>query len=902
MGKRRDLYYKLALLALSLMLIMPMLSACNVLKLNGSSGGTTAITATAETEIYNNGNIAGVINNPTGGPTTFTITGSYDITLITDYHWNNGQGASAGTIGLTDTNGNVIGTWPVTVRSGVYWDAEPNTIIGPGTYTVVDSDPSTWAQNSQSSNQGITDIKGKSVTYVASANTTNSSTNNTTQSTGTKNTQPPMDVTADKASATVGQNGGELDLKNGAKLVVPAGALNANAALQINQLSNPVDFGADTTAYDITGLNQATSAVTLTFPVTKGLTSDEVNVCTYDMTSQQIGAIPYKYDAAGNTVTVTIDPNTISSDSIKPHTVLPIVASVLEPLFKLFKPNYSILERLEILFTPEQPYTAQSPQHIIATPYYEQSGGSCWAADTMMLIRSYDTAPAIQRNLGDALYACNDAGVSLADFGLDAYGFETNLASYISGQTGATVTWRGYYNIDSLQAEILKQLDLNHPLIIHLPGIGHYDLITGYKSDGAVLIIQDSNGLEPNSADQPNLGGMNFVRTFDWIRSLDTGVGNNLLVPLQILWVDKAVTTNCTLQTIECPGAGDAGTYSCPYGNIDFYAINPKVTSNNKLVYGFLQFDPSQVDGYSWYGTKKTPISTIPSNVTNFELSMPVFNSATSEVTVTEKTLIRSETTQLDVETQSVSLPEAEDNTTSPVQVNQTIPMDKIVNPALADANGNEPVSIDVTLNQGGTVLDHFELEVNVSVLPNITSVSPAPIVPGSALAIYGSNFGAKQLSNSKVLITGKTVDIVSWTSSEIDVDVPADLDTIQGVTVLGPESVIVYTGDKYQYHSTAFVVAPATTAAKAYSISCTVNCLNGDSQLAQAAGCEVYVTGSGRAGSTSTLSVSVPSGYDFSGFTGEDDLNLTTAVKQTFVMPAHNVSLVANFTALPPD
>lgn len=95
MGKRRDLYYKLALLALSLMLIMPMLSACNVLKLNGSSGGTTAITATAETEIYNNGNIAGVINNPTGGPTTFTITGSYDITLITDYHWNNGQGASA---------------------------------------------------------------------------------------------------------------------------------------------------------------------------------------------------------------------------------------------------------------------------------------------------------------------------------------------------------------------------------------------------------------------------------------------------------------------------------------------------------------------------------------------------------------------------------------------------------------------------------------------------------------------------------------------------------------------------------------------------------------------------------------------------------------------------------------
>ena len=192
---------------------------------------------------------------------------------------------------------------------------------------------------------------------------------------------------------------------------------------------------------------------------------------------------------------------------------------------------------------------------------------------------------------------------------------------------------------------------------------------------------------------------------------------------------------------------------------------------------------------------------------------------------------------------------------------------------------------------------------MNVSVLPNITSVSPAPIVPGSELAIYGSNFGAKQLSNSKVLITGKTVDIVSWTSNEIDVDVPADLDTIsQGVTFSGSETVVVYTGDKYQYISSAFVVAPATTAAKAYSTSCTINCLNGDSQLAQAAGCEVYLTGSGRAGSTVNVTVSVPSGYDFDGFTGEDDLNLTTAEKQTFVMPAHNVSLVANFTALPPD
>jgi hypothetical protein len=214
-------------------------------------------------------------------------------------------GGKGGNDRLEDSDGNEIGTWPVTVRNGVYWDVHPNTVIDPGEYTVVDSDPSTWAQNLESDNSGITDVKGYAITYQVIKNTTNPATGNTTkttQSAGTKNTQPAMDVTADKASATVGQSGGELDLKNGAKLVVPAGALTAGANLQLNQVSNPVDFGADTTAYDITGLNTATGAVTLTFPVAKGLTSDTVSVCTYNTTSQQESAIPYTYNATAGTV------------------------------------------------------------------------------------------------------------------------------------------------------------------------------------------------------------------------------------------------------------------------------------------------------------------------------------------------------------------------------------------------------------------------------------------------------------------------------------------------------------------------------------------------------------------------------------------------------------------------
>jgi uncharacterized protein YceK len=183
--KKRNFGSKLVVLALSLILIVPLLSACG----SGTSSSapsesysTVAVTATAETEIYNNGNLSGVENNPTYD-TTFDITDSYEVTLITDYHWNNGLGAKGGTIGLEDSDGNEIGTWPVTVRNGVYWDAHPNTVIDPGEYTVVDSDPATWAQNLESENSGITDIKGFAITYQVIKNTTNPATGNTTKTT-----------------------------------------------------------------------------------------------------------------------------------------------------------------------------------------------------------------------------------------------------------------------------------------------------------------------------------------------------------------------------------------------------------------------------------------------------------------------------------------------------------------------------------------------------------------------------------------------------------------------------------------------------------------------------------------------------------------------------------------------
>jgi hypothetical protein len=722
-----------------------------------------------------------------------------------------------------------------------------------------------------------------------------------------------MDVTADKASATVGQSGGELDLKNGAKLVIPAGALSASATLQLNQVSNPVDFGADTTAYDITGLNTATSAVTLNFPVAKGLAANLVSVCTYNTTSQDESAVPYTYNATAGTVAVTIDPNKISFESIKPKTSLPVVASLLGPLYKLIHPDYSIFERLRILSTPEIPYTAASGNYVMATPFYEQSGGSCWATDTLMLLRTYDTGDMIQRNFGEPLYACNEAGTSIKDFGLDAYGFETALANYISGQTGATVTWRGYYNMDNLRYEILRQLDASHPMIIHLPGIGHYDLVIGYRDQGNTLIIQDSNGVAPSAA-QPNLAGMYSVRTFDWIRSMEGGInnlggadGSLIPVPLQILWVEKEANFPGTLQSIDIPGADE--TFGCSYGFIDFYANNPKDKVVNKITRGYLQFDPSQVTGYNWFNMAHTSINTIPNTATNLEFKMPVFNAARSDAAVTEKTLIRSNTTQLDVETQDLSLPAAQDNTTARVIVNQDITLDKIVNPALADANGIEPLSIDVTLNQEGNIVDHFEMDANLSIIPNITGFTPGAITAGNTLGIYGDNFGDKKLAKSRVTINGVNAQITDWMPDEVEVKLPAGAATGQPV--------IVYTGDKYEYKSNAMNL----TAAATYKITCTFDpSLNdafqecfGDIEVTSplVAGQKGEITIIRQEGSVYYDAKNKPWVLSFNGLTGGEDISFTdvkpsispvyvSLCDKTFIMPAHDVSLVAHFTLVP--
>ncbi len=120
-----------------------------------------------EVTVFSIGNLASVTSGPTA-PSVFTTGQDWRITGISTYHWNNGLGATPGTLSLSEAGGATYGPWATTGRAGLggvpnaYWDAAPNVILPPGTYTVVDSEPSTWSQNSASAGRGFVVVKGRS--------------------------------------------------------------------------------------------------------------------------------------------------------------------------------------------------------------------------------------------------------------------------------------------------------------------------------------------------------------------------------------------------------------------------------------------------------------------------------------------------------------------------------------------------------------------------------------------------------------------------------------------------------------------------------------------------------------------------------------------------------------------
>ncbi|MEK7595733.1 MAG: hypothetical protein AAB443_04080 [Patescibacteria group bacterium] len=113
--------------------------------------------------VFTNYNSAGVGNGPTK-PTVFTLAKTRTIYLIQDYHWNSATGKTPGTIWLKAASGEVYGPWSAEGAPGqggvtnAYWTVYPKMDVPVGTYTIIDSDPASWAHNAGTSGVGMSQV------------------------------------------------------------------------------------------------------------------------------------------------------------------------------------------------------------------------------------------------------------------------------------------------------------------------------------------------------------------------------------------------------------------------------------------------------------------------------------------------------------------------------------------------------------------------------------------------------------------------------------------------------------------------------------------------------------------------------------------------------------------------
>jgi len=109
-------------------------------------------------EIFKIGSDLAVENG--GKNATIQIIQDVYATEIWTYHYNGGEGAPGGTIKMIAEDGTVYGPWQASSKNTFYWVAYPKIEIPAGKYTVIDSDPGTWSQNSESKGMGMTWMNG----------------------------------------------------------------------------------------------------------------------------------------------------------------------------------------------------------------------------------------------------------------------------------------------------------------------------------------------------------------------------------------------------------------------------------------------------------------------------------------------------------------------------------------------------------------------------------------------------------------------------------------------------------------------------------------------------------------------------------------------------------------------
>lgn len=130
----------------------------------GFGPGSTDEVFVPESTLVDVGNIGGVIPGAAIAA-TFTVDAPTLITYMRHYHY--GPETPPGQVGLTAADGTFYGPWQTVGTEGqggvrdAYWTVEPMVVIPAGTYTVWDSEPSTWSTNDEAGGVGFSVVRGR---------------------------------------------------------------------------------------------------------------------------------------------------------------------------------------------------------------------------------------------------------------------------------------------------------------------------------------------------------------------------------------------------------------------------------------------------------------------------------------------------------------------------------------------------------------------------------------------------------------------------------------------------------------------------------------------------------------------------------------------------------------------
>jgi tetratricopeptide (TPR) repeat protein len=134
-------------------------------KMATSAPPTTTRPASTEDLILDVWTLNAVKNNPSYLP-KLSLSRTVTVTKVLTYHWNDGKGATPGSITILDNDQKAVGTWKAKGEPGMYdvpnanWVATPNIDLQAGTYYIKDTSPSTWSWNENTNGQGMTKVWG----------------------------------------------------------------------------------------------------------------------------------------------------------------------------------------------------------------------------------------------------------------------------------------------------------------------------------------------------------------------------------------------------------------------------------------------------------------------------------------------------------------------------------------------------------------------------------------------------------------------------------------------------------------------------------------------------------------------------------------------------------------------